>query len=66
MTRQANERLVLSVREAADLLGLSVRSTYTLCHRSDFPALQLTPNRIGISRLELEHWIAEQVGKGHD
>ena len=62
MTMQSNERLVLTVPEAAALLGLSVRSTYTLCHRDDFPTVHLTPNRIGVSRAGLEAWVAAQVG----
>lgn len=62
MTKQTTERLVLTVPEAADLLGLSVRSTYTLCHRADFPVVRLTSNRIGVSRAGLEAWVANQVG----
>lgn len=64
MSTQTNERLVLTVPEAADLLGLSIRSTYTLCRRADFPAVRLTPNRIGVSRVGLEKWVADQVGTG--
>ena len=62
MTKQTTVRLVLTVPEAADLLGLSVRSTYTLCHRADFPTIHLTTNRIGVSRTGLERWIDNQVG----
>ena len=62
MTKQTTERLVLTVPEAADLLGLSVRSTYTLCRRADFPVVRLTANRIGVSRAGLEAWVANQVG----
>lgn len=65
MSTNTNERLVLTVPEAADLLGLSVRSTYTLCHRADFPVVRLTSNRIGVSRAGLEKWVDNQVG-GHD
>ena len=61
MSRNTNERLVLSVPEAANLLGLSVRSTYTLCKRSDFPTVRLTANRIGVSRAGLEKWVDNQV-----
>lgn len=62
MNKQDNERLVLTVPEAATALGLSVRSTYTLCKRADFPTIRLTPNRIGISRAGLEQWVANQAG----
>lgn len=61
MNKQNEERLVLTVPEAAATLGLSVRSTYTLCKRADFPTVHLTPNRIGVSRIGLEQWIASQV-----
>lgn len=56
--------LVLTVPEAATMLGLSVRGTYTLCRRADFPSIRLTPNRIGVSRAGLEKWIAKQVQDG--
>lgn len=62
MNKQENERLVLTVPEAANALGLSVRSTYTLCKRADFPTVRLTPNRIGVSRVGLEQWVANQAG----
>lgn len=56
--------MVLTVPEAANMLGLSVRGTYTLCRRADFPVVRLTPNRIGVSRAGLERWIEKQVQKG--
>ena len=61
MNKQDHERLVLTVPEAATALGLSVRSTYTLCKRADFPTVRLTPNRIGVSRAGLEQWVANQA-----
>ena len=64
MSTKTNERLVLSVPEAAELLGLSVRGTYTLCRRADFPTVRLSPNRIGVSRAGLEAWVAAQAGHG--
>lgn len=65
MNKQENERIVLTVPEAAAMLGLSVRSTYTLCRRADFPAIQLTPNRIGVSRAGLERWVEDQLKYKH-
>lgn len=62
MNDQKSERMVLTVPETAALLGLSVRSTYTLCHRADFPTIHLTQNRIGVSRAGLEKWVADQIG----
>ena len=64
MKNQNHERLVLTVPEAAEMLGLSVRSTYTLCKSAGFPTVHLTQNRIGVSRVGLEQWIARQVTAG--
>lgn len=64
MNKQENERIVLTVPEAAAMLGLSVRGTYTLCRRADFPVVHLTPNRIGVSRAGLERWVENQMGTG--
>lgn len=61
MSSRYTERMVLTVPEAAAVLGLSTRSTYTLCRRADFPAIRLTPNRIGVSRIGLEQWIKKQM-----
>lgn len=63
MIKQDNAPIVLTVPQAAALLNISVRSAYTLCRRTDFPAVQLTPNRIGVSRVGLENWVAEQTQK---
>lgn len=62
--REYDTPMVLTVPEAATMLGLSVRGTYTLCRRADFPSIRLTPNRIGVSRAGLEEWIAKQAQKG--
>ena len=61
MNEHDNKPLVLSVRQTAALLNLSIRSTYELCHRPDFPSLRLSANRIGVSRAGLDNWIAEQL-----
>lgn len=62
MRKQDIMPLVLTVPQAAALLNLSVRSTYTLCKRADFPVVRLTSNRIGVSRAGLEKWVDNQVG----
>lgn len=64
MSTQDTMPLVLTVPQAATLLGISTRSTYTLCKRADFPVVRLTPNRIGVSRAGLEAWVAAQAGHG--
>lgn len=64
MNSKEDNPLIISVAQAAVLLGISTRSAYALCRRKDFPAIRLTANRIGVSRIVLEHWIAAQVKKG--
>lgn len=64
MTTKEDNPLIISVAQAAVLLGISTRSAYTLCRRKDFPSVRLTPNRIGVSRIGLADWIAAQVEKG--
>lgn len=55
-----NEKLVLTVSEAAAELRLSRPTVYELTHRSDFPAFRVG-SRLLISRSGLEEWIAGQT-----
>lgn len=64
MNKEDFEPLVLSVAQAAALLGISTRSAYALCRQAGFPAFHLTENRIGVSRVGLEAWIAAKAEKG--
>lgn len=66
MRKQGLESLVLSVPQTAALLGISVRSAYTLCRQADFPAFHLTENRIGVSRVGLEAWVAAKTKEGEE
>lgn len=56
-----NNKLALSVTEAAVLLGVSRPTVYTLIHRADFPAFKLG-SRTLISRAGLAAWIEKQSG----
>ena len=53
------EKLLLSVEEAADLLGICSKAVYTLTHRADFPTVQLGRRRL-ISRAGLCEWVRKQ------
>ena len=54
------EKMTLSVREAAALLGVShTHIRNHLLHRQDFPAFQIG-NRWVISRVMLEEWVKNQ------
>ena len=55
-----NEKIALSVSEAADLLGVSRPTVYTLIHRDDFPAFKIG-RRTVISRSGLEEWVQSQA-----
>ena len=54
------KRLTMSVAEAAEELGISVPTAYTLTHRADFPALWIG-HRVRISRDGLRDWVREQT-----
>jgi len=54
-----NERLTMSVAEAADQLGISLKSAYTLTHRQDFPTIKIG-RRTRISRDGLREWVRTQ------
>jgi len=56
-----SERLVYSVEEAAEVLGVSRRTMYTLIHREDFPTLKVGGRRL-ISQELLAEWVRTQAG----
>lgn len=67
MNSKNSKSLVYSIPEAAQLMGVSTRTMYTLAHKKGFPCIKLTPNRVVISRAGLEEWIQKQVsGEGGD
>lgn len=56
-----NEKITLSVTEAAAVLGVSRPTVYQLIHRSDFPAFKVG-RRTMISRSALQEW-AERLAE---
>ena len=54
-----NERLTMSVAEAAQQLGICTKSVYTLTHRQDFPTIKIG-RRTRISREGLAEWVRRQ------
>lgn len=56
------ERLTMSVAEAAEELGVSTATAYTLVHRADFPALWIG-KRVRVSRDGLREWVRMQAQK---
>ena len=57
-----NEKLTISVAEAAELLGVSVKTAYDLTHQEGFPAIQIK-RRIRVSYSGLKEWIRRQSGE---
>lgn len=58
-----NEKMAVSVTEAAALLGVSRPTVYQLMRRADFPAFRVGA-RCLISREGLARWVDEQAGGG--
>lgn len=56
-------RAVLTVKEMASFLGISIPSAYALVNRADFPSVRLSERRIVVPRQSLEQWLAEQARK---
>lgn len=55
------QKLVYSVDEAAQALGVSRSTVYNLIHQADFPALKVR-NRQLISRELLAEWVRKRAG----
>lgn len=55
-----NNTLTMSVEQAAEQLGVCVKTVYTLTHRADFPAVRIG-RRTRISREGLREWVRKQT-----
>ena len=53
------EALTMSVQEAAEQLGVSDKTVYTLTHRADFPTVKIG-KRTRISTEGLKIWVRSQ------
>jgi excisionase family DNA binding protein len=51
------ENLAYTVKEAADLCGLSVDMVYELCRQGQFPHIRVSERRIIVPRRRLEAWL---------
>ncbi len=54
-----SERLLFTVPETAELLGISENHTWNLVHRGELPSIKLGHLR-RVPRAALEEWIAKQ------
>lgn len=58
-----SEKLTYSVKEAADLIGISKPKMYELCHRTDFPAIFIG-RAIRIPKAEFREFISREATRG--
>lgn len=56
------DKLTVSVTEAAEMLGVSRPTVYSLLNREDFPVFSVGKRRL-ISADGLRRWVAEQAGE---
>lgn len=61
----ANDKIALSVSEAAVLLGVSRPTVYKLVNRQDFPSFMIGTRRM-ISREGLARWVEAQAHAGKE
>ncbi len=52
-------KMLLTVREAAETLGISRATVYTLIHRDDFPSIRIG-SKILINAKKLQEWVDNQ------
>ena len=58
MMKRSAPRPLLSIREAAALMGISRRKAYTLAHADALPGLVRTPGfELMVRRAVLERWL---------
>ena len=53
-------KMLLTVREAAETLGLSRATVYTLIHRDDFPSIRIG-SKLLINTKKLQEWVDNQI-----
>ena len=60
----SGEKLVLSVAEAAKIVGISDRYMYSLVKTEGFPTIRIG-KRLLVSRPGLERWLEAKAQKGY-
>lgn len=59
------EKMTLTVKEAAQMLNVSVPTMYDLTHRADFPVIIVGQRRRVIPIDQFKEWIAKESRKGN-
>ena len=60
-----NEPKVYSLKQTAQVLGISLPLAYQLARRADFPAIKISSRRIVVPAASLETWLEKQ-GAHHE
>ena len=58
---KTENRMTLTIKETASLLGISLPTCYALANREDFPALRFG-RKILVNRDGLTRWLEKQTG----
>lgn len=61
--RPHTERVVLTIEEAAEMLGVSTGYMYKLARRADFPRMKVG-SHIRIPKQLFQEWVYRQAGEG--
>lgn len=51
------EKMALSLKEAAEMMGVSLSTVRKLCAETDFPAIRVSPRRIVVPVDALKAWL---------
>lgn len=52
---------VLTIKELAETLGVSIPTAYRIARREDFPAVHLSQKRIVVPEMALNEWLTRQA-----
>lgn len=56
-----NSSRVYSVKDVANILGISLPGAYELARRADFPAIRVSPRRIVVPAASFEAWLQKEA-----
>lgn len=59
-----NEKLVLTVEEMAEVIGISRPTAYQLIRREGFPAIRVSKSRIVVPTEKLREWLSAEAERG--
>jgi excisionase family DNA binding protein len=65
MQKMEESDCFISIKHAAELIGVSVSTVRRLIERSDFPnTFKITESRIGLLESEVKQWMEETYKRG--